>query len=1461
LSEAEPTGFRREASDRVTIPDENVAELPPHRVGRYTLMSQLGEGGFGRVHLARDEELGRLVAIKLPKSNAFSSDADAEDFLAEARFAARLKHPAIVMVHDIGRDASGLVFIVQEYIEGTTLLNAIQRHRISVDRAVRIATRVAEALQAAHLQGLVHRDLKPSNILLDQAGEPHVTDFGLAIQENGQRLRSGEVAGTPVYMAPEQVRGETHRLDGRTDLWGLGVVFYELLTSKVPFDGSRADVFEAILRREPKPPRQVDGTIPRELERICLRCLSKRMSDRYSSATDLIADLGAWREARTGASSGTDSTRTMARGDIHGPRTKVVPKGLRSFDARDSDFFLDLLPGPRDREGLPEILRFWKSKLEATDPDATFRVGLLYGPSGCGKSSLVRAGLIPRLSKFVKVVYVESSHGETEARLGRGLRKVAPDLPETASLTDLLLSLREGQGRPLETKVVVVLDQFEQWLHAKGAESGTELAEALLQCDGGSIQCLLMVRDDFGLSAMRLLHDLEIQVVEGWNYGIVDRFDARHAAKVLTMFGRAFDRLPEGPLTASQERFVAQVVDSLKEKGKVTPIRLSLFADMFQGRPWDTSVLKRMGGAEGIGLAFLEESIGDEAIDPRVRSMQPAARRLLKALLPESTTDLKGRMLSRAELLAATGQEDHPREFEELIGLLHDDLRLIMPGDPAHGTDSTESIRLAAHEQAGDSYYQLTHDYLVPVLKRWLTSKQRETTRGRAELLLEDRVALWSARPERRSLPSPLEWALIRLFTDRSRWDANQARMMRVADRLRFAQLVLAAGLVTFVVLVGQSVRHRVAWEQRQVRAETLASLLFSVEKSELPPLLDSMRPDRSFWQARIVSVADDRSRPVEQRIRAHLALVENDPGRIEYLLNRLLEADAADHRVIARALSAWPDRVSPRYRAVISDPKSSRGQRLRAAGALVGIAPDDPALVDASNEVARAILGEEIFQLNIWVEELEPIRRRLVGPMVSVFREPSLSETNRKIAADLIARFGRDDPETLAGLALDAGPRPFSSLWTALAAYPERTAAVMRAVVDATSPVSSAESERSAPRKAVAAIALLRLGEPGPAWTMLRSGPDPMVRTWLIERLRPWGASQEILADRLSAEVDATARQAILLALGGIWDEPDYPRPPQRLVEVVASLFSNDPEPAVHAGAEWLLRKWGHADRIDRAKGDLRGKRGGRWSVDGEGHTMIVVPGPLEFSMGSPESEPLRDNGGKPEILHQRRIGRTFAVSDREVSLEQVRRGPPPHPRTDPAISPDSRCPATFISWYDAARYCRWLSELEGIPPEQMCYPPVEEIKPGMTLPADGLERTGYRLPTEAEWECVCRAGTETAFHFGGDPRLLAAYGWYMANSNEHVHPGGGLKPNAWGFFDLHGNAIEWCHDPFGPYPVEGGKAEDVVWAWQAGDRVLRGGYYRTQARNSRSAKREPIDPESRRSIFGFRIARTIPR
>ena len=191
---------------------------------------------------------------------------------------------------------------------------------------------------------------------------------------------------------------------------------------------------------------------------------------------------------------------------------KIVPKGLRSFDEHDADFFLELLPGPRDRDGLPESIRFWKRRIEQIDPDKTFRVGLIYGPSGCGKSSLVKAGLLPRLGE-ARPSGLRRSDSRRRPKPGcsRACERRVLELPQGSGLVDSLAQLRRGRILPPERKVLLVLDQFEQWLHAKRGEENTELVAALRQCDGEHVQAVVMVRDDFWMAATRFMSDLEIR--------------------------------------------------------------------------------------------------------------------------------------------------------------------------------------------------------------------------------------------------------------------------------------------------------------------------------------------------------------------------------------------------------------------------------------------------------------------------------------------------------------------------------------------------------------------------------------------------------------------------------------------------------------------------------------------------------------------------------------------------------------------------------------------------------------------------------------------------------------------------------------------------------------------------------------------------------------------------------------
>jgi serine/threonine protein kinase len=610
----------------------------PSKIGRYRIIRRLGQGGFGRVYLAHDDDLDRPVAIKVPNPERIAHPEDVEAYLNEARILAKLDHPHIVPVHDVGRTENGFCFVVSKLIEGSDLATRIGQARPSWRDSAGLIATIADALHYAHSRGLVHRDIKPANILIDASGRPCVADFGLALRDEDFG-KGGGVTGTPAYMSPEQARGEGHRVDGRSDIFSLGIVLYELLTGKKPFRGdSHREVMEQITTTEPRPPRQIDDTIPRELERICQKALSKRASERYSTAGDMAEDLRSFLQAtggtvsfaRPAAPGGTPPGSTLdfapppptsRQSDYDRRPLKIVPKGLRSFDENDADFFLELLPGPRDRDGLPESIRFWKRRIEQIDLDLTFRVGLIYGPSGCGKSSLVKAGLVPRLGKHILPVYVEATPEETETRLLKGLRKACPELPRGLGLVDSLASLRRGRILRLERKVLLVLDQFEQWLHAKRGEEKTELVAALRHCDGEHVQAVVLVRDDFWLAASRFMRDLEIRLVEGDDSALVDLFDPRHAKKVLMAFGRAYGALPEriGDLTTHELSFLDQSISGLAQDGKIIPVRLALFAEMVKGKPWSPATLKEVGGTEGIGLAFLEETFSAPTAPPEHR--------------------------------------------------------------------------------------------------------------------------------------------------------------------------------------------------------------------------------------------------------------------------------------------------------------------------------------------------------------------------------------------------------------------------------------------------------------------------------------------------------------------------------------------------------------------------------------------------------------------------------------------------------------------------------------------------------------------------------------------------------------------------------------------------------------------------------------------------------------------------
>jgi formylglycine-generating enzyme required for sulfatase activity len=410
-------------------------------------------------------------------------------------------------------------------------------------------------------------------------------------------------------------------------------------------------------------------------------------------------------------------------------------------------------------------------------------------------------------------------------------------------------------------------------------------------------------------------------------------------------------------------------------------------------------------------------------------------------------------------------------------------------------------------------------------------------------------------------------------------------------------------------------------------------------------------------------------------------------------------------------------------------------------------------------------------------------------------------------------------------------------------------------------------------------------MGRAEEVWSLLRHSPDPRLRSLLLNWLNPLGADPRTVAaefDRIDSNAkpapapgqqkmdailfhpETSQRRALILALGTYGTEGRSPGEREPLIVKLLDLYRNDPDAGIHGAAEWTLRKWDQGEKLKSTEAGLprfqdRGHR--RWCFNGQGQTFVLVEGPVEFRMGSPPTELDRDSGETP---HRRAIPRRFALAAKEVTVEQYQRYAEENPQVGiqrdslDKYSPEPNGPMLALSWFDAAAYCNWLSQKEGLPKDQLCYLPKEgQYDKGMTIPADALKRTGYRLPTEAEWEYACRAGAMTSRHYGLSINLLEEYARYQANSKNHAWRCGSLLPNDLGLFDMLGNVMEWCQERHMNY--QPGKADlsiDEIIDYD--ERLIRGGAFAYRPRIVRSADRTWYPPSGHPAWFGFRPART---
>jgi formylglycine-generating enzyme required for sulfatase activity len=1336
----------------------------------YEILEEIGRGGMGVVFKARQPGLGRLVALKRIHAGRETRPESLARFRREADAVARLDHPNIVRIYEVG-EQDGQPYLALEYVAGGTLRERLAGNPLVPAAAADLVETLARAIAHAHQAGIVHRDLKPANVLLqplatksheDKEGEPKagssdpsfgdfsclsspflpkITDFGLAklLDNEAAQTQTGDVLGTPAYMAPEQAAGPAHAVGRAADVYALGAILYEALTGRPPFQGATVlDTLEQVRTQEPVPPSRLQPKVPRDLETICLKCLQKEPAQRYRSALALADDLHRFRGGEPIVARPVGPLRRAVKWARRRPAVAGLLAALLAVTCL----------------GLGLVLWQWREAVEA----------------------LAR---------------------EDQARAGRAQAKVQALLKAAPQAVPAIL-------QDLESSQSEVLPRLRQLWEQPGLAERERLRAGLglLASDPAAVKDRLYAR---------MLADPDPAEV------LLLRDALRPHG---TEFSAGLWRLAEAPATPAGKRFRALVVLAAFDAGSPR---------------WQQA-----------GAAAVEQLLNADRL--HLGNWADGLRPVHEALLRPLAAAFRGRQAEQ-RLVAASLLADYAANRPALL------VELALDADARQ--HAMLLTRLKAHR-----------DTVVPLLEAeiarqptfdWKDAPLSDFSRPRADLVRQVEAA-HGLVADRFALCQDLPLGQLRAVTDGL--GRSGYRPVRVRP--------YTAGANTLVAVVWT--RDGRPWRLTLDTTATALQELSDKQRREgfMPGDVAAYGPDgehyAALWEkgARgeqrrlLLGVPDAKYEDAgAQMAKDNLAVltvqvvVRNDgQTRLSWVLtNAPVTVSMGAYLDRASYLGGWRERL-----------------------------PVDICLMWRAN-VVRAVRRE----LQAWLSgspgagaaglPWAALYRRSQTPLVGVDSAQwyfgAWEESTKMEGRRLDRRLGFAEHLRQCGRVLSMGYRPAA---LAVAAPAEGQPAVAISLWHRPV-IPEATRDALASRQANAAVTLLHLGRATAVWPLLRHSPDPRRRTFLVHRLAALGVPPRLLTDRFNEEREVSVRRALLVSLGEYGEAALPTAERATLVPELLRLYRHHPDSGLHGAVDWLLRRWGQGTTLAQIDRELAGsgpQQGQGWYVNGQLQTLALVAGPRLFLMGSPVTEAGRLAS---ETLHYRVIPRSFALATRPVTVaqfEEFLRAHPDVPRTPVEWTREPQCPIMMGTWHKAAMYCQWLSEREGVPRRQWCYPSVARmkalVKAGMDipLPADYLSRTGYRLPTEAEWECACRAGAVTSRYFGGAPELLGEYAWCQKNSAERMRPVGLLKPNDLGLFDMYGNAWQQCQDRYVWYPPApaGGIKVDTedtqLMVKPTDNRVLRGGTFFDPSLYLRSACRNRNLPGSAMDSTGLRVART---
>jgi tetratricopeptide (TPR) repeat protein len=1012
---------------------------------------------------------------------------------------------------------------------------------------------------------------------------------------------------------------------------------------------------------------------------------------------------------------------------------------------------------------------------------------------------------------------------------------------------------------PSGGKLLLVIDQFEQWLYAQKSYANAELTNALSQCDGDTIQAIVMVREDFWISVSRFLRELDTPILERENSAMVDLFDLEHSKKVLAYFGRAFERLPEDRSSWSEDQkaFLNQAVMGLSENDKVISVRLALFAEMMKGKLWVPKTIEDVGGMSGVGVTFLEETFGQKHAPIQYRQHQEAVRGLLSALLPASGTDIKGSMQSVDSLKKASGYENKPREFEELMEILDKNLRLITPVDDSSGS-----------ETGTKRSYQLAHDYMVPSLREWLTQKQRETKKGRAELKLAERAAVWTANKENKQLPTLLEWFQIRRWTETNRWNSSERNVMKTAGRVHARNW---SGSILAVILIGSLIG--VVFRQQNLRSqqEKITVAIDSLQKTLGRAVPVNIQKLVEMKQPKLI--LDDLQRrysttnEVHEKLSLAFGLASFGQVESEYLVSHIDVIEDGDIANLIRSLGKDSSRSIDWLKKASAECTTPELHRRKARLALAALAIGDTNLpIDSCEFEGRPDPGVRTHLIDQFPRcELD---RAALAATVKDSTSPALrSAVCLGLGQIPVKRISEQDKNLFAELATKWYALPDSSTHSAVAwlmrqwEIPEPTLPDAKQIVDGRNWFVNSQG-----------VTFVRITAPSIESTPLN---DP------LEKARQDLAEMEVATAEEKSQADFRFERGKNLFLLGqyeralvdleavmemdtLFDPGQVKLKETELLRVFAlarlkrtndaeaalakwSPTGNDAAHRIYAESLvslWLGRKDAAIAKLEEglkstesvtprnpytdyhiacamalfAASEIATPEEKRGWIDRALKLLEQLPrnGAMEFLIQNPD---LRTLHRDPQFSKLRTDlpRQPYWLADREVTRGEFEdflkdTGYSPMKWNDSyggrSATPTLDHPANAVTWYDAVIYCNWLSRREG---RQPAYVPVgkQRVRVWKTFVSGNEPReevrevdkwepvdgaSGYRLPMGIEWQYACRAGSGTPWSSGNDKSLLASY--CQMKPSEILSPCGTKLPNAWGLHDMHGNETEWCGD-----------------------------------------------------------------